>query len=340
MKHFLALCWLVLSSACFALEEEAMPFPARGQVPPGYAPAYETTIRAAENEASLVIYATTDTAVAKYLIADFRTLYPRIEVEYEDLNSTELHYRFVAETQLGGRSADVVWSSAMDQQTGLVNRGYALAYESPELARLPDWAKWKSQAFATTFEPVAIAYNKGLLHGRRGAAHACRPRSAAAGPARPIQGQGRHLQHREVGARFLPGVAGRRGVARLLGRGPRARQGGCTLRADDRCDAQARGFRPGHRRLQRARLLRPRPGRSESVRRLRVPERLHPGRVAAHVHQQEGQPSERRQVVGGLCVVQARPDRDRQQGPPLCGAQRRGRRASPLRTSSRCWAAA
>jgi len=163
MKYFLALCWLVLSSSCFALEEEVMPFPARGRVPPGYAAAYETTIRAAENEASLVIYATTDAAVAKYLIADFRTLYPKIEVEYEDLNSTELHHRFIAETQLGGRSADVVWSSAMDQQTGLVELGYASAYDSPELAGLPDWAKWKSQAFGTTFEPVAIAYNKGLL---------------------------------------------------------------------------------------------------------------------------------------------------------------------------------
>lgn len=163
MKYFLALCWLVLSSTCFAREEEVMPFPPKGQVPPGYAPAYEATIRAAENEASLVIYATTDTAVAKYLIDDFRTLYPKIEVEYEDLNSTELHHRFIAETQLDRRSADVVWSSAMDQQTGLVDRGYALAYDSPELAGLPDWAKWKNQAFGTTFEPVAIAYNKNLL---------------------------------------------------------------------------------------------------------------------------------------------------------------------------------
>ena len=163
MKFLVTLFWFVLSSAGFALEEETMPFPARGQVPSGYAAAYETTIRAAENEANLVIYSTTDIAVAKYLIADFRTLYPKIEVEYEDLNSTELHHRFVAETQLGGRSADVVWSSAMDLQAGLVDLGYALTYDSPELAQLPGWAKWRSQAFGTTFEPVAIVYNKNLL---------------------------------------------------------------------------------------------------------------------------------------------------------------------------------
>jgi iron(III) transport system substrate-binding protein len=164
MKFLVGVLLALLSTLGLALErEEMLPFAPRAQVPPGYAPAYEATVRAAENEAALVIYSTTDAAVAKYLIADFRALYPRIEVEYQDLNSTELHHRFVAETQLGGRSADVVWSSAMDQQTELVELGYAAAYDSPESANLPDWAKWKGQAFGTTFEPVAMAYNKGLL---------------------------------------------------------------------------------------------------------------------------------------------------------------------------------
>ena len=163
MKFVVGLCLAVVAALCLAREPEMLPFAPRGQVPPGYASSYEATIRAAESEANLVIYSTTDAPVAKYLIADFRALYPKIEVEYEDLNSTELHHRFVAETQLGGHSADIVWSSAMDQQAGLVDLGYALAYESPELAQLPDWAKWKNQAFGTSFEPVAIAYNKRLL---------------------------------------------------------------------------------------------------------------------------------------------------------------------------------
>ena len=51
----------------------------------------------------------------------------------------------------------------MDQQSSLVSNGYALTYDSPESANIPDWAKWKSQAFATTYEPVVIAYNKSLL---------------------------------------------------------------------------------------------------------------------------------------------------------------------------------
>ena len=167
MKIVVGLCVSLfvaaLSLPCWALEDEPVTFPARGKVPPGYAPAYEATIRAAENEGKLVIYATTDADVARPLIEDFRAMYPKIEVEYDDLNSTELHHRFIAESQLGPDSADVLWSSAMDQQASLVSNGYALAYESPESASLPAWAKWKGQAYATTFEPVVIVYNKNLL---------------------------------------------------------------------------------------------------------------------------------------------------------------------------------
>ena len=51
----------------------------------------------------------------------------------------------------------------MDMQIKLVNDGFALAYKSPELAKLPEWAVWRNEAFGTTFEPVVIVYNKRLL---------------------------------------------------------------------------------------------------------------------------------------------------------------------------------
>ena len=163
MKILVGLILAMLTSVCPALEEEVISYPAPGKLPPGYAASYEATIRAAENEGRLVIYSTTDESVAKPLIADFQAMYPKIEIDYEDLTSTELHHRFIAEFQLGPDSADVLWSSAMDQQSSLVSNGYAATYESPEGAGLPAWAKWKGQAYATTFEPVVIAYNKNLL---------------------------------------------------------------------------------------------------------------------------------------------------------------------------------
>jgi len=159
----LALLLATLSTVCLALDDDPLPYPARAKLPAGYAPAYEATIRAAEREGKLLIYSTTDESVAEPLIADFKSMYPKIEVEYDDLNSTELHHRFIAENQLGPDSADVLWSSAMDLQASLVSNGYALPYESPESAGLPAWSKWKDQAYATTYEPVAFVYNKKLL---------------------------------------------------------------------------------------------------------------------------------------------------------------------------------
>ncbi len=169
----IALLYSAWSPTSLAVDDELLLRPMRAQLPPGYAPAYEATIRAAEDEGRLVIYSTTDTNVASFLVDDFRAMYPRIDVQYEDLNSTVLHHRFIAESELGPHSrdesearsgsADVLWSSAMDQQASLVSNGYALTYQSPESANIPDWARWKDQAFATTYEPIILVYNRNLL---------------------------------------------------------------------------------------------------------------------------------------------------------------------------------
>lgn len=138
---------------------------AQAQIPPGYPAQYADTIAAAKKEGKVVIYSTTDTASATPLIKDFQALYPGISVEYNDMNSTELYNRFISERAAGGGSADVLWSSSMDLQVKLVNEGSALAYESPEIKQLPTWAVWKNEAFGTTYEPIAIVYNKRLLSG-------------------------------------------------------------------------------------------------------------------------------------------------------------------------------
>jgi iron(III) transport system substrate-binding protein len=121
------------------------------------------TIAAAEKEGKLVVYSTTDTAVVSPLLKDFAALHPKIPVEYNDMNSTELYNRFLSEAAAGTGSGDVLWSSAMDLQMKLANDGYALDYPSPEAKKLPNWAVWKNEAFATTYEPIVFVYNKRLL---------------------------------------------------------------------------------------------------------------------------------------------------------------------------------
>jgi iron(III) transport system substrate-binding protein len=135
------------------------------QVPAGYPASYADTIAAAKKEGKVVIYSTTDTASATPLLNDFKALYPGISVEYNDMNSTEVYNRFISERAAASGSADVLWSSSMDLQIKLANEGGAMPYASPEIANLPAWSVWKNEAFGTTYEPIAIVYNKRLLSG-------------------------------------------------------------------------------------------------------------------------------------------------------------------------------
>ena len=135
------------------------------QVPAGYPAAYADVIAGAKKEGKVVVYSTTDTAAAKFLIDDFKALYPGVSVEYNDMNSTEVYNRFISERAANAGSADVLWSSSMDLQIKLANDGGALAYASPEIPHLPSWAVWKTEAYGTTYEPLAIVYNKRLLSG-------------------------------------------------------------------------------------------------------------------------------------------------------------------------------
>ena len=162
---------LCVSLLCFGLgtlcvqatAQEVIRFPAKGQVPPGYPAQYAAIIAAAEQEGQLVIHSTTDIAVAAPLIDDFQSLYPRIDVQYQDMNSNDLYNGYLNDLLASPSTADVLWSSAMDLQLQLANAGQAQAYDSPEIAAIPEWAVWKNVAFGTTFEPIVIVYNKRLL---------------------------------------------------------------------------------------------------------------------------------------------------------------------------------
>ena len=128
-----------------------------------YSPDYAQTVAAARKEGRVVVYSVLSNKAAKPLVDDFRALYPGIEVAYDgDQGSNETYDRFLAETRAGA-GPDVMWSSAMDLQLKLVEDGHALTYRSPEARHLPAWAVYRDQAYGSTFEPVAIIYNKRLV---------------------------------------------------------------------------------------------------------------------------------------------------------------------------------
>ena len=136
---------------------------AHGQVPAGYPADYAKILEAAKKEGKVVVYSTTDAKLVQGLIKDFEAAFPGIKVEYTDMNSTEVYSRFTSENAANATSADALWSSSMDLQLKLANDGLAMTYKSPEASALPEWAKWKDMVYATTFEPIAIVYNKRLV---------------------------------------------------------------------------------------------------------------------------------------------------------------------------------
>lgn len=132
-------------------------------LPSGHAEAAEVSHPAPDGSAdkTLTILGTTDTPLFEHFIAGFQEQRPDIGIAYEEWDSRPLYEGFVSETL--GTTPDLLISSASDLQLKLANDGYALAYDSPYLGDLPDWAHWRNEVFGFTFEPAVIIYNPDLM---------------------------------------------------------------------------------------------------------------------------------------------------------------------------------
>lgn len=105
----------------------------------------------------LTIVGVTDTPLFAQFIAGFQSIYPNVSVIYEETDSLPLYERY-----LNGNltpKPDLLISSASDLMIKLANDGHAMAYDSPWLGTLPDWAHWRNEVFGFTFEPAVIIYN-------------------------------------------------------------------------------------------------------------------------------------------------------------------------------------
>ena len=158
-RHDLKACLVRLIAGAIGLTLAMPMLPTWAATPDGYPSSYGAMVSAAREEGKVVVYSTTDLSAVASLIRDFESANPGVKVEYNDLNSTELHNRFLSETAAHRPSADVLWSSAMDLQMKLANDNFAARYQSPEAASLPEWAVWRDEAFGTTFEPAVFVYS-------------------------------------------------------------------------------------------------------------------------------------------------------------------------------------
>jgi iron(III) transport system substrate-binding protein len=117
----------------------------------------------AKAEGSVSIYTSTDDVQGRPLLDAFRAAHPGIRVDYNDIGTNGAYNRVISEAAARQVGSDIVWTSAMDLQMVLVQRGLAEAYKSPQAASLPDWANFNDTLYGTSVEPVAILYNKAQL---------------------------------------------------------------------------------------------------------------------------------------------------------------------------------
>jgi iron(III) transport system substrate-binding protein len=155
------MCRLALAILCCL--SVLLPGTAGAQRPDNYPRSYDGLIAQAKAEGVLTLYSCTDIARVSPVLDAFRALYPDIKLDYQEMRSTPLNERVVADVAAGKPTGDIVWCTSMDQLIKLINDGYAQAYASPEKPALPADAVWKNMGYGITAEPVAIIYNKRLL---------------------------------------------------------------------------------------------------------------------------------------------------------------------------------
>lgn len=132
-------------------------------VPAGYPASYADTVAKAKAEGKVAIYTSTDLGQGQKLLDGFKAAFPGIDPEWNDLGTTSAFNRVVSEAAAKQVGGDIAWTSALDLQLSLVDRGLATPYRSTEAAKLPEWAIYKDAGYGTTLEPAAVIYNKRLL---------------------------------------------------------------------------------------------------------------------------------------------------------------------------------
>lgn len=110
-----------------------------------------------------VIYGSADIEAFSPVIKAFQEENPLVGVEYHQLQTLEMYDMTLMQRENAEANADLIISSSMDLQMKLANDGYAISHQSTETQALPNWARWRNEAFAVTQEPAVIAYNRAFF---------------------------------------------------------------------------------------------------------------------------------------------------------------------------------
>lgn len=112
---------------------------------------------------TLLVRSTTDLAAFAPVLDEFVARTPDLRISYEQWGSNDLY--LMAEAACSGQApaADLVISSAVDQQVKLVNDGCAQSHVSAQTQAIPPELRWRNQIFGITREPAVMVYNRRLV---------------------------------------------------------------------------------------------------------------------------------------------------------------------------------
>lgn len=117
---------------------------------------FQKTFPGVGGKEKLNIISTADLDAFAPFITAFQARHPTVTIHYVVASSTELFNAIYSE----GEVFDLAISSAMDLQVKLANDGKAIKYMSPEISHISDWAHWRNEVFAFTWEPAVLLISK------------------------------------------------------------------------------------------------------------------------------------------------------------------------------------
>jgi iron(III) transport system substrate-binding protein len=136
------------------------------EVPDYYPEDYQDIIDGSKDEGGeLEIYSNTDQENWAPIFRDFQKKYPWVEtINANNLDSDEVFQRVLSEQATGGSPSDILVSNAAQAWAEFgEDPANVMAYESPELGELPEFATLMPNVYGFSMDPIVVPYNTSLL---------------------------------------------------------------------------------------------------------------------------------------------------------------------------------
>jgi iron(III) transport system substrate-binding protein len=122
-------------------------------------------VEASKKEKGLVIYGNVAPDNFAPIVAEFNRKYPWITVKTLDLGPAPAFERYLTESSVNHRSADIIAAASPTVWIRFVKRGELEPYVAEGAAQLPEWSRPFPGLYTLSTDPMVIVYNKLLLKG-------------------------------------------------------------------------------------------------------------------------------------------------------------------------------